>query len=172
MKPLLWVIVVFGSASAWAQQPAAYEGAPETLPRVLDPQPVAFDHKLHMGFDMQCLQCHPGAVAKDRAGLPQSDLCLTCHAAVAVDDPEVAKLAGFAERGERIRWVRAYDVPEFVYFSHKEHAEAAECAQCHGPVAEREVMAQEVSTSMTACMNCHAEHGAPRECHLCHELGQ
>lgn len=171
MNPVRWLAVALCLTTAWTQEPV-YESEPEDLPRRLDAQPVPFSHKLHAALDLDCLQCHAGAIERDRAGLPGADLCMTCHAAIAAGSNEIAKLAGHAARAERIRWVRAYRVPEFVYFSHKEHAKAAECSRCHGPVAAREVLAQEVSTSMTACMNCHAEHGAPRECHLCHELGQ
>ena len=64
-------------------------------------------------------------------------------------------------------------VPDYVFFSRALHAGAGhDCATCHGPVSRREVLSQEVSTSMIACMNCHAEHDASVECHSCHELGQ
>jgi hypothetical protein len=69
--------------------------------------------------------------------------------------------------------VRVYQTPDFVFFSHKNHLKAGEtCETCHGPVATREVLAKEVSTNMTACMNCHVQRGATTECFFCHELGQ
>ncbi len=73
----------------------------------------------------------------------------------------------------KVDWVRVYEVPEFVFFNHKKHMAAdLECVQCHGPVETREVLAQEISVSMTACMNCHAERGVANHCYFCHDLGQ
>jgi hypothetical protein len=34
------------------------------------------------------------------------------------------------------------------------------------------VIAQEVSTSMTACIQCHKSMKASTDCFLCHQLGQ
>ena len=74
---------------------------------------------------------------------------------------------------ERVKWVRVYRVPDIVFFSHRNHLKAGEkCVTCHGPVASRHVLAKEVSTSMTSCMNCHRSRRVPNECYLCHDLGQ
>lgn len=97
---------------------------------------------------------------------------MTCHAAVAPDSPEVRKVAAAAESGEEIPWVPVYRVPDIVFFSHREHLAAGEaCATCHGPVETRDVLQKEVSTNMTACLDCHRERGAPVHCALCHMLG-
>ncbi|MEZ5361158.1 MAG: cytochrome c3 family protein [Bryobacterales bacterium] len=92
---------------------------------------------------------------------------------IAADSPDIQKMAMLFNGGVRLDWVRVYQTPDFVFFSHKNHVKAGlSCEQCHGPVATREVLAQEVSTNMTACMNCHKERGATTECFFCHELGQ
>lgn len=155
-----------------AAQAVPYESAPEDLPRAVGPQPVPFDHSLHMAQGMACADCHPGAVERERAGLPNRDQCMLCHQVVATNRAEVQKLADLSP-GARIPWVRVYRVPGFVFFSHSEHAEAGVgCEACHGPVALRSVLSQEVSTKMVACMNCHAARQASNECYLCHDLGQ
>jgi len=94
-----------------------------------------------------------------------------CHSTVKADSPEIRKLHEIHKGRQKIGWVRVYKVPDFVFFSHASHLKAGEqCVTCHGPVEERHVLAQEVSTSMVACMNCHAARKASNECVLCHQL--
>ena len=170
-----WLIVMLTALLAGygaASQVAPYESPPEDLPRALEAQPIPFDHQLHSSKRIACADCHPGAKSTERAGLPDRDQCMLCHRAIAVDRPAVRALAELPA-GSKIRWVRAYRVPDFVFFNHAEHAKAGvECDRCHGPVATRPVLSQEVSTNMVACMNCHAERQSSNECYLCHDLGQ
>lgn len=166
------ILVALPAGYGAAAQVAPYESPPEDLPRLLKPQPVPFSHELHSRHRISCADCHPGATSKERAGLPNRDECMLCHQTIAVDRPAVRALAELPA-GSRIRWVRAYRVPDFVFFNHSEHAKAeVDCVSCHGPVATRPVLSQEVSTNMVACMNCHAERRASNECYLCHDLGQ
>jgi hypothetical protein len=80
------------------------------------------------------------------------------------------KLAGYYEAKKPIPWVRIYQLPEYVYFSHSLHHEKAKigCELCHGPVAERDTITKEKAISMTACMDCHSERGASVKCNRCH----
>ena len=155
------------------QTPEGYRGIEEKLPIKVAPQPVPFSHKQHAAAGMSCVDCHAGAATKERAGLPASDRCMLCHQTIATEREAVQRLADLAGKGRPIEWVRVYRVPDFVFFSHARHLGAGvECAACHGSVAEREVLAKEVSTSMTTCMGCHKAKGVSNNCHLCHELGQ
>jgi len=43
------------------------------------PQPIAFNHQLHIGLGVQCLYCHPGAWRGPSAGLPTQAKCWGCH---------------------------------------------------------------------------------------------
>ncbi len=151
----------------------AYKGKIENLPAEVAPQPIAFSHKAHIVTGMKCLDCHTGAASKERAGLPDADQCLLCHTSIKADSPEIQKLAAAAKQGGKVNWVRVYQVPDFVFFSHANHLKAGEqCTTCHGEVEQRDVLAKEVSTSMIECMNCHLERDVSRQCHLCHDLGQ
>ena len=86
---------------------------------------------------------------------------------------EIAKLAQMHKNGESPLWVRVYKVPDFVFFNHSSHVKASvECQTCHGPIETRDVLAKEVSTSMTTCMDCHVERKVSNECNMCHDLGQ
>lgn len=171
-RRLVFLWILLGSVLA-AQQPAGYRAKPEQLPREIAAQPVAFNHRLHSAAGATCLDCHRNAKSRSRAGLPQAADCMLCHRAIATEHPVVREVAALAEQEETIAWAPVYRVPDFVFFSHKEHLAAKiECVACHGAVAERDVLAQEVSTQMTACMNCHQARGASNDCSLCHELGQ
>jgi hypothetical protein len=153
--------------------PVVSQGKEEKLPVVVAPQPILFSHKQHISIGMACLDCHVEATEKDQAGLPDAEMCMGCHETVKADRPEVKKLAEAYQRKEKIRWVRIYQVPGFVFFSHANHLKSGElCTACHGPIEQREVLAKEVSTSMNACIKCHIARKASKDCYLCHQLGQ
>jgi hypothetical protein len=156
-----------------AQQRTPYASPPEELPMEVADQPIAFNHKLHVEQGLDCVDCHKGAEKKHVAGLPQMKDCLVCHQTIATGNPDIQKMTMLSRSKIRLDWVRVYQTPDFVFFSHKDHVKAGEtCETCHGPVATREVLAKEVSTNMAACMNCHAQRGATMECFFCHDLGQ
>lgn len=168
-----WAALLLAQPVVDLSAQTAYKGKIENLPVEVAPQPIAFSHKTHIASGMKCLDCHTGAAAKERAGLPGADQCLLCHSAIKADSPEIQKLAAVNERGGKLDWVRVYQVPDFVFFSHANHLKAGErCTACHGDVEQRDVLAKEVSTSMIECMNCHVKREVSRECHLCHDLGQ
>jgi len=152
------------------QTPTVYKGKEEKLPIKVAPQPVAFSHKEHAFI--ACVDCHKGATKREVAEYPDTEECMLCHATIKADNPEIKKLAAFQSRGEKIKWVPIYEVPDFVFFSHDSHAKAGViCATCHGSVEKQAVLEKEVSTNMIACINCHAVRKAPTSCYICHQLG-
>ncbi|MCC6540052.1 MAG: cytochrome c3 family protein [Bryobacterales bacterium] len=137
-------------------------------------QPVPFSHKTHAGAaKLKCLACHAIEAPGDYAGFPAESKCMACHVAIKPDSPHIRQVAAAAAKpsGEPIEWKRVYRLKEFVYFSHEIHVRKAktECAVCHGDVAAREVLHQEKSISMYACMRCHEERRAPNDCARCHD---
>jgi Cytochrome c7 and related cytochrome c len=174
LRKILLGIMLFSLASnlCLGQKPPVYKGREEKLPVRVPSQPVGFSHKRHLELGMACLDCHGDAGEKEQAGLPNAQQCMVCHATIKANSPEIKKLAEIHRRAEKLKWVRVYRVPDFVFFSHANHLKAGEkCATCHGPVEEREVLDKEVSTSMTTCMNCHAARKVSNDCSLCHQLG-
>jgi hypothetical protein len=173
----LWKALGFGVCFASLVGPGrpvqtrpVYKGKQEKLPSAVAPQPVAFSHRKH-AF-MSCVDCHEGAASKEEAGFPDAEKCMLCHATIKADSSEVRKLAGFIQRREKIKWVRVYQVPDFVFFSHASHSKGGiNCTACHGPVRQRDILEKEVSTSMVACMNCHAAKKVSTACYFCHQLG-
>ncbi len=73
-------------------------------------------------------------------------------------DPSEMKFKGQPFNGEPIRWIRVYDLPDFVYFDHRPHVNAGvTCQQCHGPVETMERVQQVPDLTMGWCVNCHRD---------------
>ncbi len=119
-------------------QPTPTDGVPVLAePAPAPRQPIFFSHVIHAGsFQIACQYCHADARRSDYAGLPSVARCMGCHKIVgAQDNPEIAKIHDYANRGEAVPWVRVFKVPEFTYFPHKPHVRAGvACQTCHGPV--------------------------------------
>jgi hypothetical protein len=153
--------------AAWlglAQDPPA---APPPPP----PQPIPYSHKLHAGtLKLQCSFCHENQDPGEMMGIPASAKCMGCHKGIKTDSPHIQKLAGYHAQNRPVPWLRVYQIPSYVFFSHREHTKAGNtCTECHGPVAERDVLAREVPINMGACMDCHQKKKAPNDCGFCHE---
>lgn len=134
-------------------------------------QPIPFSHKLHAGDQqLKCATCHKNPDPGERMGLATAALCMQCHEDVQTDSPAIQKLATYAKEKREIKWARVYEIPTYVYFSHRSHIMGgAGCADCHGQVKELEKMYRAAELSMASCINCHAEKGASVDCNFCHE---
>lgn len=103
-------------------------------------------------------------------GLPTTPICLGCHQTIKKDSPQIERLSNFARQNRTVPWVRVYQIPSYVWFSHKAHREAgAGCETCHGRVAERDALWREGDITMGGCMSCHEKHNASNDCTYCHE---
>lgn len=159
-------------------------------------QPIFFSHLIHAGsFRIDCQYCHADARRSEYAGLPSVERCLGCHKVIgAQDNPEIAKIRQFAERGQAIPWVRVFKVPEFTHFPHKPHVRAGlACQGCHGPIEQMRVVGARTGPrlmndlanlvglkppppplSMGWCVECHRTQNAtrgtqaPLDCVACH----
>ena len=134
-------------------------------------QPIAFSHKTHSTAALKCQECHPNPNPGDHMTLPAGARCMTCHSTIAKDNPEIKKLAEFAESKKQIPWVRVYSVPAEVFWTHRAHLNAGvRCESCHGPVSQMETMAKVTNvTTMEGCVSCHRERSAGTGCGFCHE---
>jgi Zn ribbon nucleic-acid-binding protein len=137
-------------------------------------QPVPFSHKQHAGtLKMPCEYCHTPSRSGETLMIPRASFCMQCHQSVATDNPGVQKLAEYAKTDRTIPWVRIYELPSFVSFSHKIHLQhGATCEECHGAVAERVQLYKESDISMATCVNCHRAKQASIDCSTCHMLEQ
>ncbi len=172
------LLQVFGLAMLmmwWGQdpaQPAEPSAAQSAAPADAPSQPIAYSHKLHAGdLKLPCETCHTASRSGESLNIPQAATCMGCHKSIATDRPGIQKLTGYAQAGTPIPWVRIYQVPSFVTFSHKTHlSHGSTCQECHGPAPTRERMFKETDISMAGCMSCHRAKNAPTECNTCHEL--
>jgi hypothetical protein len=134
-------------------------------------QPIAFPHKTHLAKGMQCTDCHASAEKAAVAGLPSTQLCMTCHQVIATDRPEIKKVLAFFARGEDIPWQRvyAYYPSAHVKFNHAPHIRAAvECKTCHGALTQQTVAVRAVKLTMGYCLDCHRQKKASIDCVTCH----
>jgi hypothetical protein len=160
----------------WGQDPAqpASSEAQSAAPANAPAQPIAYSHKLHAGdLKLPCELCHTASRSGESLTIPQTATCMGCHRSIATDRSEIQKLAALAGSSSTIPWVRIYELPSFVTFSHKTHLNhGSTCQECHGLVATRERMFKETDISMAGCMSCHRVKNSPTDCNTCHELQQ
>jgi len=122
------------------------------------PQPIQFNHEVHVGFGVQCLYCHPGAWKQASAGLPTSAKCWGCHQQIPIKNAEQQKLADYVASGESIPWVPVFIQPDFVYFNHRPHiAYGLNCETCHGEISRQKVAEARSGQNMGWCLRCHRE---------------
>lgn len=144
--------------------------AQTTKPPEPPKQPLPFSHKLHVAQGLKCQGCHISPDPGWEMTLPATAKCMGCHEDIAADKSTIKELARFHQDKEAVPWVRVYQKPDWVWFSHREHLEAgAKCDRCHGAVAERDALWREKPITMENCMNCHRENKASNACNFCHE---
>ena len=134
-------------------------------------QPIPYSHALHAGkLQLKCAMCHENKDPGETMGIPAAAKCMTCHQAVKTDAEPIQKLRTFFETKREIPWVRVYQIPSYVFFSHRAHTETGStCQECHGSVTSSEVLKRETDISMGGCMTCHRQKKAPLNCTACHE---
>lgn len=136
-------------------------------------QPVQFSHKRHVvTVGLRCEDCHQLSTNGKQMQIANVTKCMICHQSVMKASPEIQKLARFEKDKQEVPWVRLYQLPAFVFFSHQKHIDAkVDCAVCHGAVRDQTVLRQEKDISMASCVNCHQLRKASISCSLCHNIG-
>src|SRR5215467_5046541 len=68
-------------------------------------QPIPFSHKHHAGDDgIDCRYCHDGVEKSAFAGIPATQVCMTCHSQLFTDAPMLAPLRASMATGEPLHW--------------------------------------------------------------------
>ena len=150
---LFAVIVV-----AWV---ALYQVLPAHSGPLTPQQPLPFSHKHHAGDDgIDCRYCHYSVEKSAFAGIPSSEVCLTCHSQLYSDAAILAPLRESARTGRPLAWERVHDLPDFVYFNHSIHiAKGVGCVECHGRVDRMPRIVRVASLEMQWCLGCHRNPG-------------
>jgi hypothetical protein len=120
-------------------------------------QPVPFSHKHHakeLGID--CRFCHSSVEKAASAGIPSTDVCMTCHSLVWVNSPNLKPIRESWATGTPVQWARVNRVPDFVYFNHAIHVnKGISCNNCHGKVQEMHLTWKGQTFHMAWCLECH-----------------
>jgi hypothetical protein len=131
------------------------------------PQPIQFNHSLHLGFGIQCLYCHPGAWKGASAGLPTETKCWGCHQQMPIKNADQQKLADAVNNNQPIKWVPVFILPDFVFFNHRPHiAAGVNCEACHGELSRMTVAQPRKGIDMGWCLHCHRTRFAYEEVKL------
>jgi len=125
-------------------------------------QPVKFSHEVHAGQNgTDCIYCHSFAHYSKSAGFPPENVCMNCHLLVRNGNRsgafEIAKVISSYEEMKPIEWVKVYNLPDHVFFSHAQHVAAGglSCQECHGPVEEMDRIRLNQKLTMGWCIECH-----------------
>ena len=147
-------------------------------------QPIPFDHKWHLtnvGVE-ECSFCHEYVQEYAVAGIPSIKVCGLCHMEGLEISDELkkeypnaeeltAKVSDYSEKEEEIPWVRMYENPDDIVFSHKRHvSQGVKCQECHGKMGQdsRAVVNTKL-ISMKQCIKCHEKRKASTDCLACHK---
>lgn len=120
-------------------------------------QPIPFSHEHHVGFDgIDCRYCHTGVETSPVAGIPPTEICMTCHSQLFANAPLLAPARASLVSGRPIAWARVHQLPDYVYFDHSIHiAKGVGCTTCHGQVDRMPLMRQAQPMTMSWCLDCH-----------------
>jgi hypothetical protein len=164
------MMAVCAAAAFWSAGAQSTRQNPEDAPV----QPIPFSHKAHAGdMNMACKDCHPNPNPGETMTIVGPSFCMDCHGSLYVDSPAIRRLAAAAKEGSRIPWMRVYQIPDFVFFSHRTHLDKGNtCKDCHGDVAQRDRLYRETDLSMGGCMECHRAKKASLDCSYCHDQPQ
>lgn len=120
-------------------------------------QPAPFSHKHHayeLGID--CRYCHVGVEESAKAGVPSTDVCMSCHSQIWTNSPNLEAVRKSWETGTRLQWNKVNNVPDFVYFNHSIHVDRGiSCNNCHGAVNKMELTWKGSKFQMSWCLECH-----------------
>jgi hypothetical protein len=122
-------------------------------------QPIEFSHKHHVKDDgIDCRYCHTSVETSGFAGLPATEICMTCHSQIWTTASVTKPIRDSWQSGKSIEWVRVHDLPDFVYFNHSIHVnKGIGCSSCHGQVNEMPMMWKVNTLNMNWCLSCHRD---------------
>ena len=131
-------------------------------------QPVPFSHQHHVNdIGIDCRYCHRAVTESSTAGVPSTEVCMTCHRELWKDSPMLEPVRQSWAKNEPLEWVRVHDLPDYVYFNHSIHIKKGiGCYECHGNVAEMPLTKQVQPLTMKWCLDCHrhpTDHLRPRD---------
>jgi hypothetical protein len=122
-------------------------------------QPIPFSHAHHAGdLHIDCRYCHAGVETSADAGMPATEVCMTCHSQIWTNAGMLEPVrASLADR-RPIEWQRINNLADFVFFNHAIHVnKGVACTTCHGPVGDMPLMRAAHPMQMSWCLGCHRD---------------
>jgi hypothetical protein len=149
----LAVAPVFVVAAGYALTQSPYV----TGQNLVSPQPIPFSHEHHVGFDgLDCRYCHFGVENSRWAGVPPTEVCMTCHSQLFAHAEVLKPVRESLTANRPIAWTRVHALPDYVYFDHSIHvAKGVGCTTCHGEVERMPLTKQATPMTMGWCLDCH-----------------
>ena len=134
------------------------------------PQPIKYSHQLHVTVNkIDCRFCHSSATKTASAGIPSVEKCMMCHRVIAVDSPEIKKIAQYWTEKKPIPWNRVTELPDYTYFPHFRMVNAGvACLTCHPGMDKADAAVQRQEFTMGFCLKCHRSRGVSIDCWTCH----
>jgi DNA-directed RNA polymerase subunit RPC12/RpoP len=131
-------------------------------------QPVPFSHEHHAGnLNIDCRYCHHSVEESPFAGMPATEVCMTCHSQLWTNADVLAPVRRSLAFDEPLRWKRLYNLPDYVYFDHSIHVQkGVACESCHGRVDTMPRTYPVTALFMEFCLDCHRrpqDYVRPRE---------
>jgi len=122
-------------------------------------QPVPFSHAHHVGaLGLDCRYCHSTVETAASAGMPATEVCMTCHSQLFTDQRMLAPVRQSFASGVPIAWRRVNSLPDYVYFDHSVHVNhGVPCEACHGRVDKMALARQAHPLTMQWCLSCHRD---------------
>ena len=160
MKWSFWGIVV-GGVTIVGIASGLYWGPPMTLKNFAPQQEIPFSHQRHVqGNGIDCRYCHTTVETSAFAGIPATEICMTCHSQILTDQEMFAPIHESWNTGVPMEWTRVYDLPDFVYFDHSIHvSQGIGCSTCHSNsrfrLEEMRLTAKAQTLHMRWCIRCH-----------------
>ncbi|MBA3963829.1 MAG: cytochrome c3 family protein [Chthoniobacterales bacterium] len=120
-------------------------------------QPVPFSHKHHVGDDgIDCRYCHTSVEQSGFAGIPSTQICMTCHSQLWTEAPVLAPVRNSLTTNRPLQWNRVNDLPDFAYFNHSIHiSKGVGCSTCHGELDKMPLTWRTQTLYMKWCLDCH-----------------
>jgi hypothetical protein len=120
-------------------------------------QPVPFSHQHHVGdLGLDCRYCHTGVETSPVAGVPATEVCMTCHSQIWTNAAVLAPVRDSMKTGTPLDWQRVNAVGDFVYFNHAIHVnKGVGCTTCHGAIDEMPLTMRAHPMQMEWCLGCH-----------------
>ncbi len=155
-RVILFGLAVFICAVGWATS-AIFWSPYTTYVDVPLNQPVPFSHKHHVGDDgIDCRYCHTSVEKSAFAGIPSTQICMTCRSQLWTEAPLLAPVRASLTTKRPLRWNRVNDLPDFTYFNHSTHiAKGVGCSTCHGELDRMPLTWRTQTLYMKWCLECH-----------------